>query len=212
MRDEKGLSGYGIKGLRPYYAPNPLRGGASKGALKGRGADAGVKGLRKNLLTPRAPRTRRMFRHYAECRNVETGFMSTEKIFQNVVWVAVVMVLMLGLEVTGWADEDDDEKAEMRDFVAAVYRGQGQYNMAGSIATGEGGVIMKRGSVWLTPRGQYQKVGSVYLTPDGGVVTRAGSTFIDEDEVIVKAGSTYTGSGQTTTTAGSVVLKPRSTR
>ena len=37
MRDEKGLSGYGIKGLRPYYAPNPLCGGASKGALKGRG-------------------------------------------------------------------------------------------------------------------------------------------------------------------------------
>ena len=179
MRDEKGLSGYGIKGLR------------------------------KNLLTPRAPRTRRMFRHYAECRNVKTGIMNTEKIFQNAVWVAVVMVLMLGLEVTGWADEDDDEKAEMRDFVAAVYRGQGQYNMAGSIATGEGGVIMKRGSVWLTPHGQYQKVGSVYLTPDGGVVTRAGSTFIDEDEVIVKAGSTYTGNGQTTTTAGNVVLKPR---
>ena len=182
MRDERGLGGYGIKGLS------------------------------KNLLTPRAPRTRRTFRHYAECRNVETGIMNTEKIFQNAVWVAVVMVLMLGLEVTVWADEDDDEKAEMRDFVAAVYRGQGQYNMAGSIATGEGGVIMKRGSVWLTPRGQYQKVGSVYLTPDGGVVTRAGSTFIDEDEVITKAGSTYTGNGQTTTTAGSVVLKPRSTR
>ena len=94
----------------------------------------------------------------------------------------MAVALALGLEVTVWADEDDDEKAEMRDFVAAVYRGQGQYNMAGSIAT------------------------------DGGVVTRAGSTFIDEDEVIVKAGSTYTGNGQTTTTAGSVVLKPRSTR
>jgi hypothetical protein len=133
--------------------------------------------------------------------------MNTEKLFQNAMWFAVVMVLMLGLEVTVWADEDD-EKVEMRDFVAAVYRGQGQYNMAGSIATGEGGVIMRRGSVWLTPRGQYQKVGSVYLTPDGAVVTRAGSAFIDEDEVITKAGSTYTGNGQTTTTAGSVVLKP----
>ena len=178
MRDEKGLGGYGIKGLR------------------------------KCFLMPRPPRARRMFRHYAECRNVQPGIMNTEKLFQNAMWFAVVMVLMLGLEVTGWADEDDDEKAEMRDFVAAVYRGQGQYNMAGSIATGEGGVIMKRGSVWLTPRGQYQKVGSVYLTPDGGVVTRSGSTFIDEDEVIVKAGSTYAGGGQTTTTAGSVVLKP----
>lgn len=177
MRDEKGLSGYGIKGLR------------------------------KNLLAPRVPRTRRMFRHYAECRNVQPGIMNTEKLFQNAMWFAVVMVLMLGLEVTVWADEDD-EKVEMRDFVAAVYRGQGQYNMAGSIATGEGGVIMRRGSVWLTPRGQYQKVGSVYLTPDGAVVTRAGSAFIDEDEVITKAGSTYTGNGQTTTTAGSVVLKP----
>jgi hypothetical protein len=195
MSDEKGLGGYGIKGLR------------------------------KSLLMPSPPWTRRTFRNwptktyprpsrdaapqwlvysltrrlYAECRNV------------GVVWMgpvmAVVMVLMLCLEVTVRADEDD-EKAEMRDFVAAVYRGQGQYTMAGSIATGEGGVIMKRGSVWLTPRGQYQKVGSVYLTPDGGVVTRAGSTFIDEDEVIVKAGSIYTGNGQTTTTAGSVVLKP----
>jgi|688.fasta_scaffold15540_5 hypothetical protein len=55
----------------------------------------------------------------------------------------------------------------MSDFVGAVYRGQGQYNMAGSIATGEGGVIMRRGSVLLTPRGQYQKVGSVYLTQEG---------------------------------------------
>ena len=131
------------------------------------------------------------------------------KCHKMVVIVVMAMVLMLGLEVTGWANEDDDEKAEMRDFVAAVYRGQGQYNMAGSIATGEGGVIMKRGSVWLTPHGQYQKVGSVYLTPDGGVVTRAGSTFIDEDEVITKAGGTYTGNGQTTTTAGNVVLKPK---
>ena len=170
MKDEKGLGGYGIKGLR------------------------------KSFLMPSPSWTRRTFRYSAECRNVEVVWMGPV--------MAVVMVLMLGLEVTVWADEDDDEKAEMRDFVAAVYRGQGQYNMAGSIATGEGGVIMKRGSVWLTPHGQYQKVGSVYLTPDGGVVTRAGSTFIDEDEVITKAGSTYTGGGQTTTTAGNVVLKP----
>ena len=184
MRDERGLGGYGIKGLR------------------------------KNLLTQspqRSPRTQTSIRHYAECRNVQPGIMNTEKIFQNAVWVAVVIVLMLGLEVTVWADEDDD-RTEMKDFLGGVYGGRGQYNMAGSIATGEGGVIMKRGSVWLTPRGQYQKVGSVYLTPDGGVVTRAGNTFIDEDEVITKAGSTYTGNGQTTTTAGSVVLKPRSTR
>jgi hypothetical protein len=198
MKDEKGLGGYGIKGLR------------------------------KSFLMPRPPRARRTFRHLvpsdlpppkqgscsavgwkiasakalAECRNVEVVWMGP------VMAVVMAVVLMLGLEVTVWADEDDDEKAEMRDFVAAVYRGQGQYNMAGSIATGEGGVIMKRGSVWLTPHGQYQKVGSVYLTPDGGVVTRAGSTFIDEDEVITKAGSTYSGGGQTTTTAGNVVLKP----
>jgi hypothetical protein len=40
-------------------------------------------------------------------------------------------LLVTGPEVTVWPDEDDDEKAEMRDFVAAVYRGQGQYNMGG---------------------------------------------------------------------------------
>ena len=173
MRDGKGIRDSKF-GMRPYYAPNPLRGGASKGALKG-------------------------------WKGIDLVFLIGNLLFLP----AVVALLIAGLEVTVWADEDDDEKAEMRDFVAAVYRGQGQYNMAGSIATGEGGVIMKRGSVWLTPHGQYQKVGSVYLTPDGGVVTRAGSTFIDEDEVIVKAGNTYTGGGQTTTTAGNVVLKPR---
>ena len=68
------------------------------------------------------------------------------KCHKMVVIVVMAVVLMLGLEVTVWADEDDDEKAEMRDFVAAVYRGQGQYNMAGSIATGEGGVILLRSS------------------------------------------------------------------
>ena len=185
----------------------------------------GIKGLRKSLLMPSPPWTRRTFRYwptktyprpsrdaapqwlvysltrrlYAECRNVEVVWMGPV--------MAVVMVLMLCLEVTVRADEDDD-RTEMKDFLGGVYGGRGQYTMAGSIATGEGGVIMKRGSVWLTPRGQYQKVGSVYLTPDGGVVTRAGSTFIDEDEVITKAGSTYSGGGQTTTTAGNVVLKP----
>jgi len=118
----------------------------------------------------------------------------------------MAVVLMAGL---AYAEDEDDELTEMKDFLGGVYGGRGQYTMAGSIATGEGGVIMKRGSVWLTPHGQYQKVGSVYLTPDGGVVTRAGSAFIDDGDVIVKAGSTYTGNGQTTTTAGSVVLKPR---
>jgi len=44
MRDEKGLGGYGIMGLR------------------------------KNLLTPRSPWARRTFRHYAECRNVRGFF------------------------------------------------------------------------------------------------------------------------------------------
>ena len=131
-------------------------------------------------------------RHLAKCHKV--GMIGV-----------LVALLMTGL---AFAEVEDDESTEMKDFLGGVYRGRGQYNMAGSIATGEGGVIMKRGSVWLTPRGQYQKVGSVYLTPDGGVVTRSGSTFIDEDEVITKAGSTYTGNGQTTTTAGSVVLKP----
>ena len=39
MREMRGLRGYGIKGLRPYYAPNPLRGGAAKGARGGRGEE-----------------------------------------------------------------------------------------------------------------------------------------------------------------------------
>ena len=70
--------------------------------------------------------------------------MNKDEIVKRMAVMAVV--LMLGLEFTVWADEDDDEKAEMRDCVAAVYRGQGQYNMAGSIATGEGGVTLLRSS------------------------------------------------------------------
>jgi len=121
----------------------------------------------------------------------------------------VALISLLLVAGMAFAEDEDDELTEMKDFLGGAYGGRSQYTMAGSIATGEGGVIMKRGSVWLTPHGQYQKVGSVYLTPDGGVVTRAGSAFIDDGDVIVKAGSTYTGNGQTTTTAGSVVLKPR---
>ena len=51
----------GIKGLRPYYAPNPLCGGASKGALKGRGGEfgnsprsGGIPHVRENLALLRS--------------------------------------------------------------------------------------------------------------------------------------------------------------
>ena len=57
--------------------------------MKGLGG-YGIKGLRKNLLTRGPQRPRRTFRYYAES--------------QNVVWVALVMVLMLGLEFTVRAD------------------------------------------------------------------------------------------------------------
>ena len=198
MKDEKGLGGYGIKELRknlltrgPQRSRRTFRNWPTK-TYPRPSRDAAPQWLVYSL-------TRRL---YAECRNVEVLWMGA------VMAVVMAVVLMFGLEVTVRADEDDD-RTEMKDFLGGVYGGRGQYTMAGSIATGEGGVIMKRGSVWLTPRGQYQKVGSVYLTPDGGVVTRSGSTFIDEDQVITKAGSTYTGGGQTTTTAGNVVLKPR---
>jgi len=49
--------------------------------------------------------------------------MNTEKAFQNAVWVAVVMVLMFGLEVTVWADEEDERK-EMKDFLGGFYGGK----------------------------------------------------------------------------------------
>ena len=49
MKDVKGLSGYGIKGLRPYYAPNPLRGGAAKGFRCDRRLKRGLKGGAEGL-------------------------------------------------------------------------------------------------------------------------------------------------------------------
>jgi hypothetical protein len=70
MKDEKGLGGYGIKGLR------------------------------KCFLMPSPPWTRRTFRYSAECRNMEVVWMGP------VMAVVMAVVLMLGLGVTGWADED----------------------------------------------------------------------------------------------------------
>ena len=116
MREVKGLRGYGIKGLRKTI----LNAGFLILDWRGDCSPKGRKGRKGSDL----------------------AFLIANHLFLT----AVVAMLMAGLEVTVWADEDDDEKAEMRDFVAAVYRGQGQYNMAGSIATGEGGVTLLRSS------------------------------------------------------------------
>jgi hypothetical protein len=67
--------------------------------------------------------------------------------------VAMAVVLMLGLEVTVWADEDDDEKAEMRDFVAAVYRGGG-YEIGKSILWQDGTTTRRVGNAWISNDGQ----------------------------------------------------------
>ena len=122
----------------------------------------------------------------------------------------VVVLIMASGGGPLWAEEDEWEnrRAEMKDFLGGVYRGGGQYTLAGSTASGRDGTIVRAGSVWETPEGQYQKVGSVYLTPDGGIVTRAGSAFIDRDDIRVKAGSAYVGKDGITTSAGGVVIKP----
>jgi hypothetical protein len=114
---------------------------------------------------------------------------------------------------SSWEREIDAKKKreirEMRDFLGAVYRGEGAMNIThGNLAQGAEGSIVRTGSTFSTPRGVYVKVGDNWFLPDGeGSVRKVGSSFLGPDGAVVSTGSTYLGAGGNSVVAGQSVFR-----
>lgn len=107
-----------------------------------------------------------------------------------------------------WDAERARKKQEMKDFVGAVYRGEGNFVLLGDgMAVGPEGSIVRAGNTFMTPGGPYVKVGNTYLRPDGGSVVKAGSSFLSWDGPVVRAGNTYLGDGGNSVVAGNTVFR-----
>lgn len=114
-----------------------------------------------------------------------------------------------------WDDEDSfdfrkaRERQEMRDFLGAVYKGQGALNItSGHLAQGSEGSIVRTGNTFTTPRGVYVKVGDNWFLPDGeGVVRRVGSSFLGPEDAVVSTGTTYLSSEGNAVVAGQAVFR-----
>lgn len=107
-----------------------------------------------------------------------------------------------------WETERVTKKQELKDFVAAVYRGEGNFVLLGDgMAVGSEGAIVRAGNTFMTPEGPYVKAGNAYMRPDGGSVVKAGNSFLSWDGSMVKAGNTYLGDGGTSVVAGNTVFR-----
>lgn len=98
------------------------------------------------------------------------------------------------------------------EFVAAVYRGNSTYALAGNSAVGSGGAIVRAGDTFLTPQGAYVKVGDTFLKPSGGAVVSAGGSYVGTDSALVKVSNgsnlILVGSDGASIGAGATVLRP----
>jgi len=138
----------------------------------------------------------------------------------------VILIFIFIPPVFAWDDEDDwgpkgkpdwqaewdaeraRKKQEMKDFVGAVYRGEGNFVLLGDgMAVGPEGAIVRAGNTFMTPKGPYVKAGNTYMRPDGGSVVKAGNSFLSWDGSIVRAGNTYLGDGGNSVVAGNTVLR-----
>lgn len=138
----------------------------------------------------------------------------------------LILILILIRPARAWEDEDDwgrkgkpdwqaewdaeraKKKQEMKDFVGAVYRGEGNFVLLGDgTAVSSEGAIVRAGNTFMTPEGSYVKAGNTYLRPDGGSVVKAGNSFLSCDGAIVRAGNTYLGDGGNSVVAGNTVLR-----
>lgn len=107
-----------------------------------------------------------------------------------------------------WEAERAKKKQEMKDFVGAVYRGEGNFVLLREgMAVGSEGAIVRAGNTFMTPEGAYVKAGNTYLRPDGGSVVKAGNSFLSWDGSIVRAGNTYLGDGGSSVVAGNTVFR-----
>ena len=126
----------------------------------------------------------------------------------------LIFILISGFGVR--ADDDDSldsikarEEQEMRDFLGAVYKGQGAMNITSeTLAQGSEGAIVRTGNTFTTPRGVYVKVGDNWFLPDGeGVVRRVGSSFLGPEDAVVSTGTTYLSSEGNAVVAGQAVFR-----
>jgi len=104
----------------------------------------------------------------------------------------------------------DDRMSQ--EFVAAVYRGNSTYVIAGNSAVGAGGALVRAGNTILTPEGAYVQAGDSFLKPAGGAVVRAGNSYVGTDSALVKVGNSpnliLVGSDGASIGAGNTVLRP----
>ena len=125
----------------------------------------------------------------------------------------LILIFILISGPAARADDDCEDKAreqqEMRDFLGAVYKGQGALNItSGRLAQGSEGAIVRTGNTFTTPRGVYVKCGDTWLLPDGqGAVVSTGKTFLSPDGAVVKTGTTYLGGGGNAVAAGQAVFR-----
>jgi len=128
--------------------------------------------------------------------------------------ILTVILISNGVALA-WDDDDSldskkvRERQEMRDFLGAVYKGQGALNITSeTLAQGSEGAIVRTGNTFTTPRGVYVKCGNTWLLPDGqGAVVSTGKTFLSPDGAVVKTGTTYLGSEGNAVAAGQAVFR-----
>ena len=99
---------------------------------------------------------------------------------------------------------------EFDDYMAAVYRGTGNFVRVGNTYVGSRDIVTKAGSAYVSSRGIATCVGSAYITEDNRIVTRAGSTIIDGNNYTTRAGNAYSSNRGISYRAGSYLYKPSS--
>jgi hypothetical protein len=96
-----------------------------------------------------------------------------------------LLLLTALLVATGRADD-------MNEFLGGVYKQDGFYaDCGGGIAVGAGGMIVKCGDTYLTPKGTYVNAGGTYLGPRGSVSVKVGQDFVGTSGFTAKAGDMY---------------------
>ena len=160
-------------------------------------------------------------------RSVMLGSDPGSDISRYAFLLAAISYLLASDLACAWDNDDDDadprasslereidakkkrEIREMRDFLGAVYKGEGAMNIThGNLAQSDEGSIVRTGNTFTTPRGVYVTVGDNWFLPDGeGSVRKAGSSFLGPEGAIVSTGSTYLGAEGNAVVAGQSVFR-----
>lgn len=118
--------------------------------------------------------------------------------------VTITATAMLMASVMG-ADE------AMDDFLGGVYDGNGTFAIAGNVAVGPQGSIIKAGDTYFTPRGVYVKAGDSYVSANRTVV-RAVDSFVGYNTSQVKADNVFVGRSVAIVSGATVFRQPWASR